>query len=122
MLDKTLTGQVQTFLDKFGAALEAGDIAAVRDMFQEDSYWRDLVSFTWNIKTVEGRREIEDMLTHQLASTKPSGWLVAEGEEPTEEGGVITAWIEFETEVGRGYGLIRLKDGKIWTLLTTWWN
>ena len=29
------------------------------------------------------------------------------------------AWIEFETEVGRGRGHLRLKDGKAWTLLTT---
>ena len=29
------------------------------------------------------------------------------------------AWIEFETEVGRGQGHLRLKDGEAWTLLTT---
>ena len=29
------------------------------------------------------------------------------------------AWIEFETEVGRGKGHLRLKDGRAWTLLTT---
>jgi putative flavoprotein involved in K+ transport len=44
---------------------------------------------------------------------------MAEGELPTEEDGVTTAWISFETEVARGYGLVRLKEGKIWTLLTT---
>ena len=29
------------------------------------------------------------------------------------------AWIEFETEAGRGSGHLRLRDGKAWTLLTT---
>ena len=29
------------------------------------------------------------------------------------------AWIEFETETGRGRGHLRLKDGLAWTLLTT---
>ena len=29
------------------------------------------------------------------------------------------AWIAFETEVGRGRGHLRLKEGKAWTLLTT---
>ncbi|MEX0338008.1 MAG: NAD(P)-binding domain-containing protein [Arenibacterium sp.] len=119
MLDTTLTDQTQAFLDGFGAALENQDIEAATGMFQEDCYWRDLVSFTWNIKTVEGKDQVADMLRHQLATTKPTGWKVAEGEIPTEEGGITTAWIAFETEVARGYGLLRLKDGLIWTLLTT---
>jgi len=119
MLDTTLTGQVQGFLDKFGRALETGDIDAASNLFLDDCYWRDLVTFTWNLKTVEGKEQVADMLKHQLATTKPENWTVADGEEPTEEGGVTTAWIQFETKVARGYGLIRLKEGKIWTLLTT---
>ena len=59
------------------------------------------------------------MLRHQLAATKPSNWQIANCEAVTEEAGVVTAWITFETGVARGYGLIRLKGGKIWTLLTS---
>ncbi len=40
------------------------------------------------------------------------------GEAATDADGVTESWICFETEVARGYGLIRLKGGKIWTLLT----
>jgi len=119
MLDTPLASEIQTFLDEFGRALEAGDISAVQDMFVENCYWRDLVSFTWNIKTMEGREEVGDMLKHQLAAAKPSNWKLVEGEVPTEEEGIVTAWISFETEVARGYGLVRLKEGRIWTLLTT---
>jgi putative flavoprotein involved in K+ transport len=32
---------------------------------------------------------------------------------------VTEAWIAFETEVGRGRGHLRLRDGRAWTLLTT---
>ena len=119
MLDTTATGKVAAFLGAFGGALEAGDIDKVTAMFEDECYWRDLVTFTWNIKTMEGKAEVADMLRHQLAATKPTNWQVAEGEEATEEGGIITAWISFETNVARGYGLIRLRNGKIWTLLTT---
>jgi putative flavoprotein involved in K+ transport len=119
MLDITATGKVSAFLDAFGAALAAGDVDAVTNMFEDDCYWRDLVTFTWNIKTMEGKAEIADMLRNQLAACKPSNWQIAEGESASEEGGVITAWISFETAVARGYGLIRLRNGKIWTLLTT---
>ncbi len=119
MLDTAVQDQTQAFLDSFGTALESGDIEKATAMFQDDCYWRDLVTFTWNIKTVEGRDQVADMLRHQLNTTKPRGWKLAEGELPTEEDGVTTAWIEFETDVARGYGLVRLKEGLIWTLLTT---
>ena len=33
-----------------------GDPAAVAALFEAEGYWRDLVAFTWNIRTMEGRR------------------------------------------------------------------
>ena len=119
MLDTTLDTQVQGFLDDFGGALARGDVDAAVAMFQTDSYWRDLVTFTWNISTMEGPDQIRDMLTSQLGAINPSNWTLAENEVVTEEGGITTAWITFETDVARGYGLVRLNDGKIWTLLTS---
>ncbi|WP_075214421.1 NAD(P)/FAD-dependent oxidoreductase [Mongoliimonas terrestris] len=119
MLDTTPTSRVNAFLERFGSALEAGAIDEAVSLFAAECYWRDLVTFTWNIKTVEGPDQVRDMLVHCLPTVKPRGWQVADGTEATEGGGVTEAWITFETEVARGYGLIRLKDGLIWTLLTT---
>ncbi|MEP5758053.1 MAG: NAD(P)/FAD-dependent oxidoreductase [Litoreibacter sp.] len=119
MLDTTADIDVDGVLKQLGDALAAGEATAAAKLFSEDSYWRDLVSFTWNIKTMEGRDEIEDMLSSQLVSVKPSNWSIAEGEPATQDGGITTAWITFETMVSRGYGLIRLRDGLIWTLLTS---
>ena len=119
MLDKAHNDQMKDTLNRFGDALAQGRIDDAVSMFQVDCYWRDLVSFTWNIRTMEGRNAIRDMLQSQLAITKPTAWQIAEGEVATEEGGITTAWITFETEISRGYGLIRLKDGLIWTLLTS---
>ncbi len=119
MLDTTVSLEVTKLLDQLNNALSSGDVNAATDLFLDDCYWRDLVTFTWNIKTLEGKDEIRNMLNSQLASVKPSDWQIAEGEPATEEGGIITAWIAFETVVARGYGLVRLKEGKIWTLLTS---
>ncbi|MBD7993485.1 NAD(P)/FAD-dependent oxidoreductase [Ochrobactrum sp. AN78] len=118
MLEKTPNVRVQAFLDRFGAALEAGRIDEAVSMFVDDCYWRDLVAFTWNIKTMEGHDQLHDMLQSQLQLIKPTQWRVAPGEAATDADGVTECWISFETEVARGYGLIRLKGGKIWTLLT----
>jgi len=119
MLDTAPTARMTAFLGKFEAALAAGDIDAAAAMFAGESYWRDLVAFTWNIKTMEGRDQVRDMLSHCLNQVKPRDWRVAEGEIVTEADGVLESWISFETEIARGYGLIRLKDCLIWTLLTT---
>ncbi|QPC92327.1 NAD(P)/FAD-dependent oxidoreductase [Mesorhizobium sp. INR15] len=119
MLDKAPNKKLSDLLDTFGAALAANDIEKAVGCFQEDCYWRDLVTFTWNIKTMEGRDQVRDMLKSQLSKTKPSHFAIAAGEDATEADGLIDGWISFETEVARGFGHIRLKDGKIWTLLTS---
>jgi putative flavoprotein involved in K+ transport len=111
------TTEVEEWLARFDEALTAGDSAAAAELFLDDSYWRDLVAFTWNLKTVEGPAGVKDMLDHALAHTKPRGW--ATTEPPASAEGVTEAWLEFETEAGRGKGHLRLKDGKAWTLLTT---
>jgi putative flavoprotein involved in K+ transport len=112
-----VAAEVEAWLERFENALTEGDTAAAAELFTEDSFWRDLVSFTWNLKTVEGRAGIKDMLDHTLAHTKPRNWRAAE--PPTAADGLSEAWIEFETEVGRGRGHLRLRDGRAWTLLTT---
>jgi putative flavoprotein involved in K+ transport len=110
---------VTSWLSSLDAALTAGDAAAAAELFTEDCFWRDLVSFTWNITTAEGRPAIVAMLEETLARVQPRDWRITVGEEPTEADGVIEAWIQFETAVGRGRGQLRLRDGQAWTLLTT---
>ena len=104
------------WLAEFGQALEQGDIDRATGMFADQSFWRDLVAFSWNIVTVEGPAGVRGLLEGTLETTRPTGWRTTE--EPTEADGIVTAWIEFETAVGRGNGLLRLRDGKAWTLLT----
>lgn len=107
-------------LEMLDAALQSGDTAAAVELFQPDCYWRDLVAFTWNIKTMEGREQIAAMLDAQLGHIKPRNLRLAEDDEPAADAnGITQGWIAFETEAARGSGFIRVKNGRIWTLLTT---
>jgi putative flavoprotein involved in K+ transport len=108
---------VDAWLADFNTALTVRDAAAAADLFATASFWRDLVSLTWNITTVEGPAGVRDMLEHTLDSAQPHDFRVSE--PPSEAEGVIEAWLEFETAVGRGVGHLRLRDGRAWTLLTT---
>ena len=104
------------WLDSLATTLARGDPAAAADLFDPDCHWRDLVAFTWNLKTSEGRGEIRAMLGATLAHTQPSNFRLSG--EPKTADGVTEAWFSFETAVGRGIGHLRLRDGGCWTLLT----
>ena len=93
------------WLAAFAAALKQGDAT---ELFAEQCYWRDLVAFTWNIVTLEGRPAIAAMLKARLGDVRPDSFK-ADGSE---------GWFTFETSVGRGKGHLRLRDGKAGTLFT----
>jgi len=113
----TPTQRVQQWLDGFNEVLQSNDPAQAAALFEEDGFWRDLVAMTWNIKTMEGRNHIRDMLEQTAKHNRPGNWKVAE--EATEKDGVTEAWITFETKDALGKGHIRLRNGAAWTLLTT---
>ena len=111
------TDRVNTWLKSFGEALKAHDTGAVETLFAEECYWRDLVAFTWNLKTMEGRAAICEMAARTLDHVNPRDWRI-EG-EATETDGVTEAWIAFETDAVHGKGHVRLNENGCWTLLTT---
>ncbi len=121
MPDSTPTQRAKTWLASLDAALSKGDAQGAAALFEDACYWRDLIAFTWNIKTVEGKPAIVDMLKETLSSAKPRGWTLTG--EATEANGVTEAWFTFETERARGYGHVRLRGdpngtNRAWTLLT----
>ncbi|GAA1251039.1 NAD(P)/FAD-dependent oxidoreductase [Prauserella halophila] len=117
----TAAQSAESWLDDFAAALAARDVARASGMFAATSYWRDLVSFTWNITTTENPDGVAHRLEATLEVTDPTNFALIE--PPEEADGVTTAWFTFDTAVGRGRGLMRLVDEsgrlKAWTLLTT---
>ncbi|MBF2761559.1 MAG: NAD(P)/FAD-dependent oxidoreductase [Ectothiorhodospiraceae bacterium AqS1] len=108
---------IPRWLAAFGEALDRGDTEAAAELFAPECYWRDLLTFTWNIKTMEGRDAIRKMLDAQLGLIEPKAWAM-QGEQ-SDTDGVSEGWIVFETAKAHGKGFIRLKEGCCWTLLTT---
>lgn len=111
------TDEIARWLELFDAALTRSDVQAATQLFTTDCHWRDLIGFTWNLKTVEGRDGVQDLLAATLSATQAANWRT-EG-EASRANGVTEGWFTFETAVGRGRGYARLKDGLCWTLLTT---
>ncbi|MDQ7250776.1 flavin-containing monooxygenase [Dongia sedimenti] len=113
----TPTERASNWLSAFASALARNDAAGAAALFDTESHWRDLVAFSWNLKTVDGRDAIAAMLKGTLDSTKPTNWKL-DG-EASEKDGITDAWFTFETVTARGRGHVRLKGDKAWTLLTT---
>ncbi len=107
---KTTLEKVTDWIERFNTALKHRAFDLVPDLFGPECYWRDLVAFTWNIKTMEGVAAIAGMLAQAPIAQFAFDSLA---EEPD------AAWLTFETPVGRGKAHLRLKAGKAFTLLTS---
>ena len=102
MHDTAPVAAATVWLARFNAALEARDIAAVLDLFAEDCYWRDLVAFTWNVKTMEGKPAIAAMLGATLAATRPLNWRVESASGSHSD--AVYVWFRFATSIGQARG------------------
>ncbi|HEV7866004.1 MAG TPA: NAD(P)/FAD-dependent oxidoreductase, partial [Acidimicrobiia bacterium] len=120
------------WLADFGAALEQRDPEKIGALFLPDGWWRDLLAFTWDLRTFHGTGAITGALVGALEGSRPTGFRLTEGKEPiTVEVDENTRWVQgffdFETTAARGAGFFRLMptgtdaDGpwQAWTVLTT---
>lgn len=75
------------WLAALDAALQARDVPAAVELFGTQSFWRDLVSLTWNITTAEGKDGIADLLEATLDTAQPNALTFTE--PVTEAEGVV---------------------------------
>lgn len=114
---QTPTALLNAWVERLNQHLAQRDLDSTLELFADECYWRDLLLFSWNLVTLEGKPAIRDMLQARLDQTCPEHWKL-EG-EATFDNGVMEGWISLETGQARGKGYVRLKDGLCWTLLTT---
>lgn len=101
------------WLAKFDAALQSNNSASVSALFSADSHWRDLLAFTWSITPSEGGDAISALLVAKQPAAQARGFAIAPGRTPPRKVAragfdVIEAIFQFETKVGRGFGVLRL--------------
>ncbi len=113
MADTKANGlNVHQWTAKFAATLQNGDVESAIALFAKTGAWRDVLAFTWTIRTFEGRDTIGGLLLEKLAKTIPTNWAV-EAEPGASEG-----WLSFDTKFGLCKGYVRLENGKALTLFT----
>ena len=126
----TATPIVENWLKQFEGALIQSDDTLLASLFHYDSYWRDVLALSWRIMTVIGADAILNELKAFNPLTKPSNFRIdndrTEPRRVTRAGTeAIEAIFAFETDAGRGSGVLRLvpdadesNEVRAWTLLT----
>jgi len=132
MLPRTETSETiaNHWLARFERALAEPDDILLETLFHPDSHWRDVLALTWHIRTVSGLDAILRALKAHVARANPSDFRTDPHRTAprlvTRAGtNAFEAIFRFETDEGRGSGVLRLtpdaSDGntpKAWTLLT----
>ncbi len=108
--EAALVGQ---WLAQLDAALQSENRTSVASLFAADGHWRDLLAFTWSITPSERADTIAALMVARQADTKARGFAVAKRRLPprrVQRAGfdVIEGIFQFETAVGRGFGVVRL--------------
>jgi hypothetical protein len=115
------------WLAAFEKALAARDDVLLRTLFHPDSHWRDVLALTWDIRTVNGLEAVVRELKAHAGRAHPTGFRTAPHRTAprhvTRAGThALEAIFQFETDEGRGNGVLRLlpdkKNMRAWTLLT----
>lgn len=107
----------QVWIRKLETIFQAGNFSEIQDIFNEDSWWRDIVSLQWDFRTIHGHKNIEDFLrkNQNLGPVtsfrlQETGHFKPKLEVVKEDTGFawISSLFHFETRIGRGSGVLRL--------------
>jgi cation diffusion facilitator CzcD-associated flavoprotein CzcO len=132
MLDRTddISIAAENWLAQCESALAISDNGLLTILFHPESFWRDVLALSWNIRTINGADAILPALQADAIRAAPRGFRIdpdrAAPRRVMRAGtSAIEAIFRFETGQGRGSGILRLipdaGDGnrlKAWTLLT----
>jgi hypothetical protein len=104
---------VSAWLKSFEHALLSGDERALVALLEDEGNWRDVLAFTWHLTPCVGATSIAAILAARQPSVRANGFEINPArtapQQTTRLGrDCIEALFRFETNVGRGEGVLRL--------------
>ncbi|KAJ8597686.1 FAD/NAD(P)-binding domain-containing protein [Rhizopogon salebrosus TDB-379] len=107
--------EANKWFNAFVDAIRTNDITSIVDLFHESGSWRDIVALTWNLRTLEGRKNIKRLLDARLELTGLSSLQLSKGARyaparvaPLPDLAFIRFCFTFETLHGNGSGVCHL--------------
>jgi hypothetical protein len=100
------------WLNSLSNAIESNNPDNAACLFVEDCWWRDMLALTWDFRTFRGTPAIRTFLCDRIGTTHPRGFKLRQDflglQRPYEDLAWITAFFDFETDTGIGFGIFRL--------------
>ena len=118
------------WLSAFETSISNGDLDSLIPLFHEHGFWKDILTLTWDLRTIRGHSSIRRVLNARLAVTGLSTFHLLEDVirgptiiKPSPDLVFIRFCFEFETKDGKGIAvafLVPTSNGtwKAWSLLT----
>jgi putative flavoprotein involved in K+ transport len=104
------------WVKRFEAALAAPAAADWNALFADECWWRDLLAFTWDIVTLDGRNAIAAMVREQAGPISATGFAPDDAALPMTDQN--QGWFTFSTATARCRGHVQLREGRAHVLLT----
>lgn len=120
-----------SWLNRLSAAVDSGTATQIGSLFGDDAYWKDILALTWDYKMFTGRKDIEQgigsvLSSIQSGSLRPAAGRAAPRLVRRSARTVVEAYFDFENQVGRGTGFVRIvlneaepEQSQAWFVLTT---
>ncbi|KAH7881623.1 uncharacterized protein C8R40DRAFT_1157849 [Lentinula edodes] len=104
---------VSKWFSAFAKLAEAGDVEGLFSLFMSESYWRDVLAFTWDFRTFIGSDKIKQFLRDRLSASKAKMFKLRDDYLELQQPYPDIAWIgflfDFEVgDVGKASGVGRL--------------
>lgn len=105
------------WINKFEAALNVNDVSQLASIMHPDSWWRDMLALSWDLRTLRGIEKISSYVGDNQSRVhlhnvklRSEGKFTPEFKTPAPGITWIESIFDFATDVGKGTGVIRLLE------------
>ena len=108
----------QQWIFKLEAVLASKDMSRLGSIMHQDCWWRDMLAFEWDFHTISGLDNVAKYVGQNIDHSTPhnlklqqSGKYVPGYVKPIDGLEWIESMFSFETQTGRGSGMLRIVQG-----------
>lgn len=105
------------WIGKLEAILQADNVSSLPEIMHVDSWWRDMLGFSWDFRTIYGVNKISAYLSENQSrarlhnfKVRESGKFVPHLKTPLTGLSWIESMFDFENSSGSGSGMLRLLE------------
>ena len=108
----------QQWISKLEVVVGDSNVSQLDSLIHQDCWWRDMLVFTWDYRSIHGLDKLKDYLGGHISGTqygrlrlRDTGKFAPRIQEPAHGLRWIESMFDFETKTGRGTGMLRLAQG-----------